>query len=298
MLRLLFFSVFVLSAAAMRSQNYVDLIKVHHSHYSPTSYSDSTSLKRGFEEVVVDLKAPLKVNDKVVVVTGLFTEYFKLRLFSNSTHETQLYSIAPIVGVNYKLSDRWKGTLLCLPKLSSDLLKIGENDFQYGGSVLMEKKADKFKYKVGLYYNSEKSGSLFVPLLGLYYVSKNSKLEVDVVAPVWADVNYVLLPKLKMGANFRSVVRSYQLNSEIESRYVVKSVNELFVYLQFNLTQRLLIQGKAGYTVGRNHQVFNSDDKFDFALSAIKIGDERVQQNANFNNGLIFQTRLIYRLPL
>jgi hypothetical protein len=44
--------------------------------------------------------------------------------------------------------------------------------------------------------------------------------------------------------------------------------------------------------------VYNSGDQYDFALSAVRFGDDRLQQNADFKNGLMFQTRLIYRLQL
>ena len=298
LLRLLLFSILLYAAIDSHSQNYVDLLKVHHTHYASTAFSDSASLKRGFEEFVFDLKAPLRVNSNLVIVSGLYSEYTKLRLYSQSSQQTQIYSITPVVGVNYKWNEKWKSTFVFLPKLASDFIKIGRSDFQFGGNVLLEKMANKVKYKFGLYYNGEKSGSLFVPLLGLYYLSKNSKLEVDVVAPVWADLNYAVQKRVKLGVNFRSVVRSYHLNSEWGSRYVVKSVNELFVYLQFNLSKRLILQGKAGYSIGRNHRVYNSGDQYDFALSAVRFGDDRLQQNADFKNGLMFQTRLIYRLQL
>ncbi len=296
--RLLFFSIFLFAAINLHSQNYIDLLKVHHTHYAPTTFSDSASVKTGFEEFAFDLKAPLRVNSKLVIVSGLYSEYTKLRLYSQSSEQTQIYSVAPVVGVNFKWNEKWKGTFVFLPKLASDFIKIGRSDFQFGGNVLLEKMANKVKYKFGLYYNAEKSGSLFVPLLGFYYLSKNSKLEVDVVAPVWADVNYAVQNRVKLGANFRAVVRSYHLNSEWGSGYVVKSVNELFVYLQFNLTKRLIIQGKAGYSIGRNHRVYNSGDQYDFAFSAVRFGDDRLKQNTDFKNGLMFQTRLIYRLQL
>src|SRR5690606_28468199 len=102
---------------------------------------------------------------------------------------------------------------ILLPKLSSDFKEINANDFQLGAiAILKYEKKDNLNYKLGAYYNSELFGPFFVPILGMYYLSPSEKLEIDLSLPLWADINYKVLEKVRVGANFAAFVRTYYLN--------------------------------------------------------------------------------------
>src|SRR5438105_683155 len=79
---------------------------------------------------------------------------------------------------------------------------IGNKDLQMGGIAIMKfKKNDNLNYKFGLYYNSELFGPFFVPMIGIYYLSPNKKLETNIMLPLQADVNYKLNSFINVGAN-------------------------------------------------------------------------------------------------
>jgi len=59
-----------------------------------------------------------------------------------------------------------------------------------------------------------------------------------------------------------------------------------------------MLEGHIGYALGRTCEQYESDQKVDFRLSIIRLGDKRVQKNISFHDGPIASIRLIYNLPL
>ncbi|PJA06604.1 MAG: hypothetical protein COX70_09170 [Flavobacteriales bacterium CG_4_10_14_0_2_um_filter_32_8] len=289
----LFFSLFY--HAIFFSQNYIDLAKFHYSN-TPQNKFDSIGGTTNIEEFGADITFPIQLNNKNVVLSGLILEQIKLKIHPLADFTT-ISTINLKIGLNRNHSEKWNGTYLLLPKLSSNFEKITAKDFQLGGLILMKyNKNDNLKYNVGLYYNNELFGAFFVPLLGLYYKSKNDKLEANLTLPIWADVNYKLKNWLIIGTNFTAGVKSFYLENDYT--YVVKKTNEIFGYLQFNINKSLLIQTKTGYSIGRSYRVYHENEKIDMGISSFRFGDHRTVLNPDFKDGLIFQIRLIYRFNL
>ena len=283
---------FLLSANA---QNYVDLARFHYANTPQTEF-DSIGGSTNVEDFGVDITLPIKLNDSNAILTGLNLDQIKTQLHPLGN----FYTVSTVnlkVGYNKKHSHKWSGTYMLLPKLSSDFKKITSKDFQLGALILMKySKKENLKYNVGLYYNNELFGPFVVPLLGLYYISSDDKFEANLTLPIWADMNYKLNNWLKVGANFSAFVRSYHISEN--NAYVVKKSNEVFGYLQFNLTKSILIQTKTGYSIGRSYKTYNDNDKVDMGISAFRIGDERTVLNPTFNDGPIFRVRLLYRFHI
>lgn len=277
------------------AQNYVDLARFHYANTPQTEF-DSIGGNTNVEDFGVDITLPIKLNDSNALLAGLNLDQIKTQLHPLGN----FYTVSTVnlkIGYNKKHSDKWTGTYMLLPKLSSDFKKITSKDFQLGALILMKyNKKENLKYNVGLYYNNELFGPFVVPLLGLYYTSPNDKFEANLTLPIWADMNYKLKNWLKIGANFSAFVRSYHLSEN--HAYVVKKSNEVFGYLQFNLTKSILIQTKTGYSIGRSYKAYDDNDKVDMGISAFRIGDERTVLNPTFNDGPIFRIRLIYRFHI
>lgn len=289
-----------LSSTIVLSQNYVDILKVNAST-TPNNTFDSSSTKTRLNELLVDLTMPVKLNDKLSVLTGVIYEGIQTKLFTNGIPKNFGSSTLKL-GFNKQLNERWSATVVALPKIASDYNSFNHRDFQLGGIALFKyKKRDNLNYKMGLYYNSELFGPFFVPMLGLYYQSSNKKLEVNIMLPLQADVNYKILSFMHVGCNFNGQIRTYHLNNVTEGNpntYVTKSTNELFGYLKFNFTKSISLQTKVGQSFGRSYKVYDQQDKVNFGLPATFIGPKRQQLNSNFSNGMIFQFVLTYRLNL
>ncbi|MCB0400590.1 MAG: hypothetical protein KDD41_00755 [Flavobacteriales bacterium] len=277
------------------SQDYVDLAKFHCA-LSPGNEFDSLSGNSDVEEFGADVLLPVKLNDSNIVLTGFMLEQIKTRIHP-LLNPTTISTINLKVGFSKTHSQKWSGTYMLLPKLSSDFKRSSAKNFQLGGLILMKySKKEHLKYSFGAYYNQELFGPFIVPLVGMYYKSANDKFEINATLPIWADMNYRLTGFVSIGSNFSAFVRSYYL-SENEA-YVVKKTNELFGYLQFHLGKNILIQTKAGYSIGRSFRAYPEVDQVSLGLSAARFGDDRTVLNPDFNDGPIYRARLIYRFHL
>ena len=159
------------------------------------------------------------------MITGVIYEAIQTQLFDYGS-PVNFGSTTVKLGINKQFNDKWSATAIALPKMASDYKSYSDKDFQLGGIAIFKfKKRDNLNYKVGLYYNSELFGPFFVPMLGLYYLIPNKKLEANLMLPLQADVNYKIVPLINAGINFNGQIRSYHLNHITDSNpstYVTK----------------------------------------------------------------------------
>ena len=283
------------------AQDYVDLVRFRYDN-TPLNQFDSSTASTRVQEIALDATLPIVLKNGNAIITGFDLQSLKTKVNPSYPDVTSVYTVLLKLGVNLKHSEKWSGTYMFLPKLSSDLKEISSKDFQYGAYVLIKyQKNPNLKYQFGMYYNSELFGPFFVPLLGLYYMSPSKKLEINATLPVWADINYRLKPWLRVGFSFSAFVRSFNINEPqfVESgEYLVKSTNEPMLYLQFEPTKSLIIQTKLGYSIGRRYAIYDETDKVTFGLSAFRFGGDQNQLNSNFDDGLVFEARLLYRFHI
>lgn len=282
-------------AIATNAQNYVDLARFHYAT-TPQNEFDSISGSTNIEEFGADITLPIKLNDDNAILTGFYLEQIKTKLHPLATF-TSISTINLKVGFNRNHSEKWNGTYMFLPKISSDFKNLTGKDFQLGGLILIKyKKSEIFKYHLGVYINNDLHGPLISPLLGFYYKSSNNKFEANFTLPIWADVNYKLADWLNIGTNFTAITRTYNLGND--NAYLMKKTNELFAYLQFNIKKSFILQTKTGYSLGRSYEAYRNDDKVNLDIYGITAGDNRTLLNPVFKDGIVFKVRLIYRFHL
>ena len=280
------------------AQKYVDIAKLYYSSTPLNQFENSGSSTR-IKELGLDLTLPIVLNPSDALLTGFIYERNETKLFEAGPVES--FSVTGVrVGLSRKHSNAWSGTYMIIPKLASDFKDIARRDFQIGAIGLMKyTKRENLQYKLGMYYNSELFGSFCVPLFGLYYLSPSKKFEVNLTLPFLADMNYKLHDRLNIGVNFFGQVRSYHLTNISTTNkaggYVVKTTNDLYSYLKFNLSKGLSLQTRVGYSLGRSYRVYEDNDKITFGSVLIQVGDDRQQLNTDFANGLVYQFTLQYR---
>lgn len=279
------------------AQSYIDIARIFYSGTNQNYFENSDSSTR-INEMGFDLTLPLVLNSKAAFLTGLIYEETETKLFESEPRQS-FSAIGFRIGFSKTYSERWSATYILIPKIASDLKSVTWKDFQIGAIGLWKyTKRENFNYRFGVYVNTEQFGPIIVPLFGLYHQSTDQKFEANLTLPFLADVNWKLHDRVHVGANFNGLVRSYQLSEIPESKeegYVVKSLNELFSYLRFNLSPSLMIQAKLGYTLGRSYRVFNESDKITVGSILIRVGDDRQQLNTDFSDGLVYQATLVYR---
>lgn len=284
----------------IQAQNYVDLIKLN-AGTTPLNTFDSSRSQSVLNEYGADLSLPIKLNDKSAILTGLTYENIQTKLFPDQAMQS-ISGVTLKLGLNHNFNEHFSTTLVFLPKLATNFGTLTNKDMQLGGIALFKYAVSKnLNYRYGLYYNSERFGPFFVPLLGVYYLSKNSKFELNVMLPLSVDLNYRIIKFMSIGANFNGQTRSYHVSNiypGLKSAYVSRVTNEIYGYLKFNLPKNILCFTKVGHSLGRKYRVYYDDDKTDLAFPLTYINDHRHQLNKNFSDGLLFQVTLIYRLPL
>jgi hypothetical protein len=273
------------------SQQYVDLIRVEYDHAIPQNFEDTTG-KGSFDELAIDIVLPIVVNEKLAIVTGALLEQSRVSLAPNS--QTNLYGTMLKFGANIKHNKHWSGTYLFLPKFSSDLKRIRNRDIQFGGLALIKYQVNKaFNYRFGIYSNGELHAPLVVPFFGIYLLKNN--WEIKAALPINAEINRQFARHFKIGARFDGINKSYYLNDG--SKQYVEKVNNEIGLLAGAMFGNYHFQIFGGYAIGRSFRTYQYGDRFDLAISAIKINNERIIQNQDFKDGPVFRLSFTYRLP-
>lgn len=288
----------VINSGMATAQNYIDLVKFDYAVTPANEFKNSTAATT-LQEMNGELNVPIRLNDQLTFLTGLTYEYNSATFNPGRTTESVFGTMLKL-GANIKHSSNWSGTYVLLPKISSDLKKITHHDFQIGAYALMQyAKSTHLNYKFGVYANADLFGPFIVPLLGVYYLSSNEKLEVKAVLPVNADINYSIAKDARFGFSFKGQVRSYHLNSPIgseQNRYLVKSTNDLYAYFQYGLNNGLNFQLAFGRSLARSYRIY--DEKVNLGMPLYYAGDKRTQLNTDFSDGWLVKFALFYRLKL
>ena len=293
-LSVLFSSVFFLGF----SQNYFDIVNLTYTNTPPNDFEISNS-QTTVEEFALELNFPIIINEKTILLTGLFANKTRVNLDVNMP-SSNLNVLGLNFGINKTFNDKWSSIFMIFSKIASDKIKLSNDNLQLGFlSLFTNKKRDDLKYKYGVYANTEKYGLIIVPVFGLYYVSPNKKFEANLNLPIFADINFKMSDKFWLGMKFDGLGTTYNLNEQnysVNGAYVSKTSNELVSYLSFKLSKALYINTKVGYAISRNYEVYDANDKIDLALGSIYFGDHRTQLNERFKDGAIFKVELFYRL--
>lgn len=280
------------------AQNYIDIVKVSSANSTANRF-DSTSAKTSLQEYNGDLTVPIVINKNLAILSGVTYEMIQSSLNPGRPKES-FSGITLKAGVNIQHNSNWSGIYMLLPKISSDLQKISNKDFQLGGLALLKyEKSKQMNYKLGVYANNELFGPFIVPILGFYYTNKSEKFEVKVLLPLSVDINYKILKNTRMGLQFQGQVRSYNMNSTIGNNrdvYVVKSTNDLYANVQYEIKNGFNIQLGVGRSLGRSYRMYN--EKVSFGMPLSYFGDNRTQLNTDFSDGWLIKLTAFYRLKL
>jgi hypothetical protein len=294
------FLIFLLVTCPLLSngQKYIDLIKLDYA-ITPEVKFDSSATVTKLQEINGDLTIPIPINDKFTLLTGLAYEN-SLASFDPGRKIESLTGLTLKMGTNIKHNTKWSGTYMILPKISSDFNKLSNRDFQIGGVVLMKyEKSDHFNYRFGIYSNSELFGPFIVPIFGFYYLNPTNKFEAKVLLPLSVDLNYKFYNSFRFGLNFKGQVRSYNINIPMANetdRYLVKSANDVYSYLQYCTKKGLNFQLGFGRSFARSYRMQN--EKVKLGIPLLYINDNRTQLNSDFADSWLIKFTVFYRLKL
>jgi hypothetical protein len=279
------------------AQDYVDLLRIGYGQTFNNDF-DGTPNSTQVKSLEADLTFPVVLNEKHAFITGLSFSRNNLQLFPNDDF-TSLVSTTLKLGLASTFNEKWSTTIVLLPKIASDYENISGDDFYLGGfAVLKLKKKDNLIYRFGAYGSQEAFGFFATPIIGWYFLSPNSRFEMDMSLPIAADMNYCL-GITTIGIDYVGIGRSFNITKENASPlYADLSSLEFASYVQFNaLSKSVLLRAKFGYS-SNDYEMYRQGEKIDLGLSAFSFGDDRTQLNPDVRGGLFLKFEAIYRFHL
>lgn len=297
-MRYLIISFLLFCSSIGNSQDYIDLFNAEYQNTPLNDFKEDSS-GTGVQGVSINALAPIKINSKFAILADFTYDHTRLKYDPIGT-EINAIGFSFKAGANINHNDKWSGTYVVIPKWASNENKMESKNFQLGAATILKyKKSENLKYIFGAYYNKEFFGPFTTPLFGFYY--KKNRLEAHVMLPAVTDINYEIAKNTSLGFHFRSIAKSYNFSSssaDLEENYIVQMSNELSLYLGKKICNSILIKAYLGHSIGRSYRVYSQGDKMDLGLSAFRIGDDRLQLNKDFKNGLYFRFGLTYRYSL
>ncbi len=283
--------VMMISSLISSAQPFVDPLNVKYQYFPQESYTDDVknNMSSSLYEATILLPMELK-NKDLVLVNADFTE-MNFSCSGNSSLNTKLYSTSFAVGYEHGWKkSKWRTMVMFIPKINSDFKSNTSDALQMGGVVLANyKKNDHLKYHFGMYYNREFFGDYMIPLLGIEW-KINTRLNLFGDLPANMNLEYKYSKKIYVGAAFQSVISSYRLN---HGNYVregdnVFGHNQLKVYLNYYLTDHVVLYAETGQTFYRMYNLYDRNNNPLATNSVFHKSDD----------GMFYTAGLAYRIRL
>ena len=297
MVNKLFLLLFLISPLLSNSQEYVDLLNLSYSKTGDTSFENSsehTTISIFDSKVTL----PIVLNEKTALITGFDFNIKKLQLLPYSNF-SKLYYTRLKLGFSTQHSDRWTGTYILLPILASDYKNIGADDIYMGGiAVWTYKKRKNFNYKFGIYTGNEAFGFYITPLVGIYYISPDSRFEISALLPGFFDMNFGVSSKTRLGIDYKGNSETFKIHNDNPLTYSENNSLELSSYVQNNsFDKNLLLRLKIGYSTN-SYDLYAVNDKIDLSITPFKFGSNRTKLNSELDYSAFLKVEARYRFPI
>ena len=112
------------------SQNYFDIVNLTYTNTPPNDFEISIG-QSTVEELALELNFPVLINEKTILLTGLFTNKTKVKLDANMP-SSNLNVLGLNFGVNKSFNDKWSATFMVYSKIASDEFKLSNDNLQFG----------------------------------------------------------------------------------------------------------------------------------------------------------------------
>ncbi|MFD1314774.1 DUF6268 family outer membrane beta-barrel protein [Namhaeicola litoreus] len=285
------------------AQERLDLFTLSGSYGFPSSYDSVYQSKATESGVMANLVAPVKLSEKLVWYNSLNYLYWQVYNDENLSEELQnpirVHGFILRTGIYYELDDERSFQILFAPRLMTDFFNIEANHFQWGGIAVYDKQYHEgLKIGFGLLFNQEFYGPNFVPLVNVDW-KINQKWSLAGMFPVYGKLTYKFNERFDAGWSHFGLVTTYRLGDDAyQGDYIERrSIDESF-YARVQLLGNFFLEGRVGYAFGRSYKQYDADQKMDFSLPLIEIGDDRTAKSISFEDGIIGSLRVVYSIEI
>lgn len=300
----LFCALLFLHCAQVFAQQSIDLLTLSGQYSPPASFEEmpgNASETTG----LINLKLPVVFkNNKSIWYSDLTYTYSQvtgISSFSDSVaHPIQLHGFILQTGLVQKLDETRAVQILFAPRFMSDMKNVDSRSFQLGAVALFEKQfSKKLLMRFGAMYNQDLFGPILVPLIYLDWKVGQTKWTISGLVPIYAKISYRFNDRFAAGVSQFGLVTSYALGDEAyHGDYMERKSIDLTAFGRYRLAGNLHLEARLGYALSRDYAQYRNNDKMDFRITVISIGDDRLRRNYRFEDGIIANLRLVYNLPL
>ena len=297
------FLILFLVSYGLSGQESLDILTVSGRYGVPQSYDSIYESKANEYGVMLSLVAPIEVNERSIWYNSLNYFYWHV----NNDEDTPPEIVNPIdihgiilrTGLYQKFSEDRGLQIFLAPRFMSDFNNVDIDHFQMGALVLYEKKyREGLKMGFGAMYNQEFFGPYLVPLVNLDW-KISEKWSVVGLFPVYGKVKYQVNERFSAGWSHFGLITTYRLGSpEYQGDYIERKSIDESLFARYKLFGDIYVEGRIGYALGRSYAQYEADQKVDFSIPLVGFGDERVQKNVSFHDGVIASLRFVYSISL
>ena len=297
------FLILFLVSYGLSGQESLDILTVSGRYGVPQSYDSIYESKANEYGVMLSLVAPIEVNERSIWYNSLNYFYWHV----NNDEDTPPEIVNPIdihgiilrTGLYQKFSEGRGLQIFLAPRFMSDFNNVDIDHFQLGALVLYEKKyREGLKMGFGAMYNQEFFGPYLVPLVNLDW-KISEKWSVVGLFPVYGKVKYQVNERFSAGWSHFGLITTYRLGSpEYQGDYIERKSIDESLFARYKLFGDIYVEGRIGYALGRSYAQYEADQKVDFSIPLVGFGDDRVQKNVSFHDGVIASLRFVYSISL
>lgn len=297
------FILFLAVALASTAQQSIDLFTLSGRYGLPQKLEDKMEGEATETGGLINLKVPVVFNPATI----WYSEFTYTRFNVDYSADLPEEMASPIhangfilqTGLVQSLDETRKIHLLLAPRYMTDFESSGGDNWQLGGVALFEKKFhDRLMMRFGALYNQEFFGPFMVPLVHVDWRFGN-KWSLSGLLPIYGKLNYHANENLTVGLSEFGLITSYRLGDPaFKGDYIERKSIDIALFARQRIFGNVHVEGRAGYALSREYGQYAADQKMDFRISLFSFGDDRIRKNVLFEDGAIFNIRLVYNMPL
>ncbi len=293
----------VLTLPIVIGQDRIDLFTLSGSYGFPSAY-DSIYTGKGTEKgIAASFVAPVELSQKSIWYSGI--NYFFWGVDTDEVlpeavmNPIRVHGFVLRTGLIQQLKNGNSLQLLFAPRFMTDFVNINSTHWQLGGIAVYDKKYnDHFKLGFGALFNQEFFGPNLVPLVNLDW-RLHEKWSVNGLFPIYGKLSYQINKRLDIGWSHFGLVTTYRLGDPAyRGDYIDRRSIDETLYARYQLFGDFFLEGRFGYSFGRSYHQYEADQKVDFTLPLISIGDNRQAKTASIQSGIIASLRIVYSIAL
>lgn len=286
----------------LNAQSSIDIFTISGFYGFSSKYDAPLAGKATESGSLINLKIPLKMNNKTIWYNDFTHTYFEIRTNLDPQPASMLTSVGLDAfifqtGIVRKLNERNGFQFLIVPRYTTDFNGRDRKNWQLGFIALYEyRKNEKLLMRYGVLYNKEMFGPLLVPLVYLDWKC-NDRWSIVGLMPINLKVNYRINDFFVAGFSHFGFTTTYRIGQdEFRSDYIERASIDETLFIRWKVIGNIHLETRLGYSLGRHYAHYAADEKMDLRLSIVDFGNNRLQKNIDFNSGPIASVRIVYNV--